>query len=167
MEYKKEMIEILTQPIIPIYLHGVNPRSIMGDNRWNKIKKEVQKEANHHCMICGDFVSHKHGDWLNTHEIYEYDYDNFIQKLNGYVGICTSCHEFIHQGHLNIQYHNGFVSEEERNAIIKKGNELLSMFGLKKENMPDDVLKNKNWKLLFENNFYQKDADQKIIKVDQ
>lgn len=46
-----------------------------------QIKKEYQQKADHHCMICKEYVSHKPGDWLELHEKYDYDFDNLIQKM--------------------------------------------------------------------------------------
>ncbi len=36
-------VSILSHTILPVALHGKNPRTIMGETEWNKVKKEKQK----------------------------------------------------------------------------------------------------------------------------
>lgn len=120
------MIKILTQPIVPQSLHYITPRSIMGFTCWEDLKKKYRIIANHHCMICNRYVSHTPDDWLELHERYEYDYENRIQKLVGYVSICHECHMYIHQGLLQIQLTNGDISYEQYEKILNKGDSLLN-----------------------------------------
>lgn len=47
-----DMVTVLTQPPVPPALHYVNPRTIMGEFEWNKLKKQYRLLADHHCMIC-------------------------------------------------------------------------------------------------------------------
>ncbi|EMF0044871.1 hypothetical protein ACG6P0_002365 [Enterococcus hirae] len=153
-----EMIKVLTQPIVPMSLHYLTPRKIMGATKWNKLKKEYQVKADHHCMICKRYVSHKPGDWLELHEKYDYDFERLVQKLTGYVSICHSCHMYIHQGLLGVHLNNGQVSEEAVQEIIDKGDKLLEQFGLKKIEYPNrETFENPNWKLEFEGKFYTKE----------
>ncbi|KAA0686396.1 hypothetical protein [Enterococcus faecium] len=150
-----DMVKILTQPVVPYALHYQNPRGIMGKTKWNKLKKEYQNKANHHCMICKKYVSHKPGDWLELHEKYDYDFDRLIQKLTGYVAICHSCHMYIHQGLLGIQVQTGQVSKETARKIVDKGDLLLEQFNLKKIEYPNrENFEKPNWKLEFEGELY-------------
>lgn len=66
---------ILTQSPLPKSIHGINPRTIMGENAWNKLKKQKQIEANYHCMCCGDYVAHIPGDYLECHEVYSVNHE--------------------------------------------------------------------------------------------
>lgn len=47
-----DMVTVLTQPPVPPALHYVNPRTIMGEFEWNKLKKQYRLLADHHCMNC-------------------------------------------------------------------------------------------------------------------
>jgi hypothetical protein len=78
-------VDILAQTILPVALHGINPRTIMGDVAWNVIKKRAQQKANRHCMACGRFVAHKPGDWLECHEVYDFDLEKKEATIKNYV----------------------------------------------------------------------------------
>lgn len=147
-----EMIKILTQLIVPQSLHYITPRSIMGFTCWEDLKKKYRIIANHHCMICNRYVSHTPDDWLELHESYEYDYENRIQKLVGYVSICHECHMYIHQGLLQIQLTNGDISYEQYEKILNKGDSLLNKYHLEKEVDPGD---GENWRLSYQGKLYQ------------
>lgn len=94
----KESVKVLTQTILPFSLHEINPRTIMGEKEWKKIKKDTQTKANHHCQCCGRYVKHISGDWLETHEMYNVDLEAHEFELTGFVGLCKDCHNYIHVG---------------------------------------------------------------------
>lgn len=150
-----ELVKVLTQPIVPPALHYMTPRKIMGQSKWNKLKREYRSLADHHCMICQRYVSHTPGDWLELHERYEYDFENLVQELVGYVSICHECHMFIHQGLLGIQFQNGEIPTEIYQEILDKGNGLLRKFGLQKIAYPsEEVFLSPNWRLDFDGKLY-------------
>ena len=132
----KENIELLARPILHATIFGVAPREIMGAYQFKKIKKQVQLEANNHCMICDRYVPHKAGDWIYTHEVYHVDKKKKCYTLEKYVGICRECHEYIHIGRLNVLYKNGKISKDDFDRIVNRGNSLLKTVNLKKE--PND-----------------------------
>ena len=45
----------------------------MGDAEWEKVKYKVQKESYHECACCGRYIRHVPGDWIETHEVYNFD----------------------------------------------------------------------------------------------
>lgn len=153
----RESVQILTQTILPFALHGVNPRTIMGEAEWNKVKHQVQRESMHECMCCGRYIRHVPGDWIETHEVYNFDIDKKEVKLIGFVGLCGECHNFIHQGRLRIMVLQGRISIEEYRKIIIHGNRLLQRFGLTKQGLPADEIENPNWYLLYDGKKYRND----------
>ena len=77
-----------------------NVRSAVSKSEWDLIRKQVYKEANNICQICGD-VGHKHP--VECHEIWEYDDQNYIQKLSGMIALCPKCHMVKHIGLASIK----------------------------------------------------------------
>lgn len=154
--FNQENIEVLTQPIVPIALHGVNPRTIMGNIEWGKRKKEWQAKANHHCMICGRYIAHKPGDWMALHERYEYDLDRLIQKFTGYIILCEDCHNYIHQGRMQILVNQGALKPEEYERVIEHGDRLLKEAGLTKIRMSKYLVTDPSWQLEFNGRLYNK-----------
>lgn len=96
-------LPLLARPVLHYSMFGVAPRNIIGESAFRKIKKEVQLRADHHCEICGRYVTHNNitKDWLHTHEVYQVDHKRRIYCFERYIGICKECHEFIHLGYLD------------------------------------------------------------------
>ena len=151
----KESVQILTQTILPLSLHGINPRTIMGDAEWEKIKHFVQKESYHECACCGRYIRHIPGDWIETHEMYSVDIEKHEFKLLGFVGLCNECHSYIHYGRLQMLLVTGQITIEEYNKIINHGNQLLQRFGLVKNDLPAHEIANPAWYLLYNGKKYR------------
>ena len=63
---------LLTMPNIPKPLHGVNPRTIMGDQAWTKARKKAYYDAGYKSEISG-ILSARPGS-LHAHEVYDINY---------------------------------------------------------------------------------------------
>ena len=146
--------EILAQTVLPKSLHGINPRTIMGQAKWNKLKKEKLAEADHHCMACGEFVPHVPGNYLECHEVYQIDMDKKEFKLADIICLCKKCHDYIHMGRLQMLVKEGTVTPEYYNEVVKRGDTLLKVHNLKKQNLPFDEINNPDWYLLYEGKKY-------------
>lgn len=114
--------ELLTHPNIPKPLHGTNPRSILGQEWWDKTRKQTYARNDYHCMACGIHKSQdKFHNWLEAHESYSIDYESGRVVLNEIVALCHSCHNFIHSGRLQAMVASGETSEEKAIYILKRG----------------------------------------------
>ena len=58
---------------------------------WDKIRKTAYKKADGRCMICGAKVSR-----LEAHEVWSYDTEKGVQKLEKVIAVCSDCHSVIH-----------------------------------------------------------------------
>lgn len=83
----------LTIELIPQTAWGDNLRNYVGVTKWNKIKKQVYKNANYHCEICGG-QGNKHP--VECHERWKFENNKII--LLGLIALCPSCHEVKHIG---------------------------------------------------------------------
>jgi hypothetical protein len=70
-----------------------NLRTLFPKEVWETIKKISKKNACGKCSICGKLTNR-----LETHESWEYDEKNHIQKLVGIIAVCKDCHSVIHIG---------------------------------------------------------------------
>ena len=75
-----------------------NLRSILPKTEWGKIKKDAKTRANGSCSICG-----KKTDKLDAHEVWSYDLENGIQKLENVIAVCKDCHSVIHIGYTQLK----------------------------------------------------------------
>ena len=118
--------DILSQSNIPKPLHGVNPRTIMGKDKWDILRKEVYASTNYHCIACGvhkdNAMFHK---WLEAHEDYKIEHAIATMTIRGFVPLCHACHSFVHSGFLVVQYRKGIKSKSQVCKILEHGFSIL------------------------------------------
>ncbi|GAF78744.1 unnamed protein product, partial [marine sediment metagenome] len=123
--------ELLQHPNIPKSLAGVNPRTIMGKEWWDILRRATYEVNNYHCFACGvpaaDAILNQ---WLEAHECYEYQWRKKILKYKEVVALCYSCHNFIHSGRLSHLYLDARIGREEARSILLHGLRLLHKAGL-------------------------------------
>ena len=117
---------ILLHPNIPKPLHGLNPRTIMGQAWWDVERQKAYASTDYHCLACGvhksDTIIHR---WLEAHEYYKFDYSKGIIEIEKIIPLCHACHNYIHNGRLMKMLFKGEVSTFTFWAIVKLGTEVL------------------------------------------
>lgn len=117
---------LLSQSNIPKPLHGVNPRTIMGKDEWDKFRRKVYASTGYHCAACGvhqiDAMFHK---WLEAHEDYEIDHRRGRMTVRSVEPLCHACHSFIHSGFLFVQLKKEMKSRDDVKSILKHGFKVL------------------------------------------
>lgn len=114
---------ILFHPQIPKPLHGLNPRSILGDEWWNEQRQKAYAENNYHCWACGIHKSEaKYHQWLEAHECYRIDYQRGISEMIEIVALCHSCHNYIHAGRMKMMVDKGEMDISKFRDILAHGN---------------------------------------------
>lgn len=166
--------EVLMHPNIPKPLHGVNPRTIMGQAAWDVLRREVYAENNYHCVACGvaKTKAQKH-KWLEAHEYYDIDYRTGRVTIKKIIALCHFCHNFIHSGRLTMICGKE-KSEKECIAILEHGfrvlkeNDLLCFpvtmelaealgaetYGVQAYEPPESDVHWSEWRLIYEGNEY-------------
>lgn len=91
---------ILTIELVPKSSWINNVRAIVTKDQWDIIRNKVYDKAWYVCEICGD-VGPKHP--VECHEIWHYDDDKLIQKLDGMIALCPNCHMVKHMGLAQLQ----------------------------------------------------------------
>ncbi len=87
----------LTIELVPSPCWYSNMRTNMPRAAWDKIRKEVYAQYKHRCGIC-----QASNVRLNCHEIWSYDDEKHIQKLEGFISLCDMCHHCKHMGHTGV-----------------------------------------------------------------
>lgn len=123
--------QYLTHPNIPKPLHGINPRTIMGQDWWDEKRYEAYATHDYRCWACGIHKTEaKYHHWLEAHEEYDIDYATGEVKLKGIIALCHSCHNFIHSGRLLMMWKRGEWPKEKCIDILRRGFDILNGAGL-------------------------------------
>lgn len=131
---------LLTMPNIPKPLHGLAPRTVMGDYEWGKVRKQCYADAHDLCEICGMVLSGKRGPGLvlhEAHEAYETDYETYTSTFIRPICVCGFCHRFIHSGRAITCYlnHEPLWTKEYMLTIAEHGFSLIDQWN---RQHPDD-----------------------------
>ena len=116
--------DVLTHPNIPKPLHGISPRNILGIVQWDDIREEVINRQHGECLACGA------KERIEVHEVYEINYTIGEIKFTEYVGLCSSCHSFIHHGLLRSNYLIGKITIDLYESTMMHGFSILANAGL-------------------------------------
>ena len=98
----------LTIELVPSPCWQVNVRTFMTRANWDNLRRSVYTKYNYYCGIC-----QASNVQLNCHEIWQYDDENHIQKLTGFIALCPMCHHCKHIGHAEILASKGKLDLEQ------------------------------------------------------
>ncbi len=143
--------ELLAQLPIPMCMHGVSPRNIMGGRWWNEVKQTMQTTSEGRCAACG----RRYIDGLEAHECYDIDYAKCIMKFREVVGLCYRCHNYIHSGFMNSLVNRGDMTLREADEISKRGNKILTKAGLHRPFVIQHFYHWSKWRLIFNGQEYK------------
>lgn len=86
----------LTSELVPATAWRKNLRTNVTRSLWDKIRYDSYQRSGNKCGICG-----AEGQ-LQCHEIWDYDDENHVQKLSGFIALCRDCHQVKHIGRSGI-----------------------------------------------------------------
>lgn len=96
----------LTSELVPEGVWYANLRKLVPKKEWDRIRKAAYAAQDNRCAICGAEGR------LNCHEVWEYDDAKRLQRLTGFVALCTMCHHVKHLGMASILAHQGHLDYE-------------------------------------------------------
>lgn len=123
--------KILLHPNIPQPLHGLNPRTLLGEAWWDKQRQAAYAKHDQCCWACGTHKSRayfKH--WLEGHENYVIDYEKGTMEITEITALCHACHNFIHSGRIVKVVGTNLMSWEKAWSIMYHGFKVLKDAGL-------------------------------------
>lgn len=87
--------ELLTVELVPRTSWFTNVRSHVPAAEWERLKRIVSGRAGRRCEICGG----RGPRWpVECHEVFSYDDERRVQRLERLVALCPACHEVKHIG---------------------------------------------------------------------
>jgi len=130
--------ELLLHPNIPKPLHGLAPRTILGQLWWDRTRKSAYQKHHYCCHCCGEHVSKINPlmptkNKLEAHECYRINNATGRCEYIETVALCPDCHSYIHSGRLAALLDEGKINHKTYDQIIERGNSILSQHNLKKE----------------------------------
>jgi len=85
----------LTVELVPSTCWYTNVRSNVSGAVWDRLRRQVAADAGGRCEICGG----RGPRWpVECHEVWAYDDEAKVQRLERLVALCPDCHEVKHAG---------------------------------------------------------------------
>jgi hypothetical protein len=107
----------LTIELVPETSWYSNMRKVLPQRDWDKIRKKAYADAGHRCGVCGA------SGRLECHERWAYDDNKHVQKLMGFIALCSLCHHVKHIGLAGILAKEGKLDYEEVVSHFMRVNE--------------------------------------------
>jgi hypothetical protein len=82
----------LTIELVPETCWYSNLRDVLPRPAWDALRRQVYAASGYRCGICGAKGT------LHCHEVWHYDDQTHIQRLEGFRALCTLCHHVKHIG---------------------------------------------------------------------
>ena len=128
--------KLMTMPNIPLPLHHVNPRNIMGQSKWDVIRRMCYRRADDTCEVCGAHPEDKRK--RQAHEVYDIDYRTGTVTFKRVVCLCYDCHVLgIHSGRALTLFKKGSPLMT-KDAILHGAEHLFQILDAYNKLHPDD-----------------------------
>ena len=132
IQWKREP-EVLLHPQIPKPLHGLNPRTILGDKWWKETRNKAYASTAYHCLACGvhkfDAEVKQH---LEGHEEYRIDYKKCRAVYVRTIPLCHLCHSYIHKGRQQMLFQSRKITAAKYQKVISHGEHVISKANLRR-----------------------------------
>ncbi len=117
--------ELLLHPRVPPALHGMAPRTILGEKWWYDQRHRSMAANNYKCWAC-NIPKNKAKKFpkLEGHECYDIDWEKGICKLEEIVSLCHYCHNYIHRGRMEALLVYGRIDREFVEDVISHGDRI-------------------------------------------
>jgi hypothetical protein len=105
----------LTVELVPSSSWFTNVRSHLPAEEWDLVRRAVYRRARYRCEVCGGHGEHHP---VECHEVWDYDDEHRVQRLNRLVALCPACHRVKHLGLASV---NGRYDEALRHLADVNG----------------------------------------------
>jgi 5-methylcytosine-specific restriction endonuclease McrA len=101
----------LTAELVPKTAWNKSLSELLPRKAWNGIRENIIRDNGKKCQICGETEG-----LMSLHEIWSYDDLKHVQKLDGFILLCSLCHNVKHIGLAGILAKQGKL---DFNRVIK------------------------------------------------
>jgi 5-methylcytosine-specific restriction endonuclease McrA len=101
----------LTAELVPKTAWNKSLSELLPRKAWNGIRENIIRNNGKKCQICGETEG-----LMSLHEIWSYDDLKHVQKLDGFILLCSLCHNVKHIGLAGILAKQGKL---DFNRVIK------------------------------------------------
>lgn len=92
----------VTIELIPSSSWGTNVRELLGQSKWDRVRRQVYERAGNRCELCGachvTLTGTRTSYPVECHEVWEYDDERHVQRLVRMIALCPACHSVKHYG---------------------------------------------------------------------
>ena len=94
--------------LVPSTVWESSVYKLMSREVWDSIRNDFIKENGRKCQVCGETSG-----TMNLHEIWNYDDEKHVQKLEGFILLCRMCHHVEHISLAGILANQGKLGYDE------------------------------------------------------
>jgi len=85
--------------LVPATSFGQNLRALLCEADWDRLRRATYRAAGYRCEVCGGRgPDHP----VECHELWVYDDQAHVQRLERLVALCPDCHAVAHIGHARV-----------------------------------------------------------------
>jgi len=99
---------ILEIELVPSTVWYSSLYRLLPKETWDSIRNEIIRDNGRKCQICGNTQG-----VMNLHEIWKYNDEKHVQKLEGFILLCKMCHHVKHIGLAGILASEGKLDYNE------------------------------------------------------
>lgn len=93
---------LLTIEMVPEPLWRKNLRSELSRSDWDRLRKMAYRRAEYRCEVCEGSGLEQGFNWpVECHEVWHYDDEAHIQRLDRLIALCPRCHHVKHIGRIS------------------------------------------------------------------
>ena len=144
---------VLATPQIPKPMHTMAPRTVFGQEWWDIERKKAYAKTNDCCIACGVHKTKaKVKQWVEAHELYNFDYPKGKMIYLETVPLCHLCHNYIHFGRVTAVHGAwsdfGIMVKDHGDSVLKKS-------GFEKSEYRGCVADWEDWRLVIDGKEYK------------
>lgn len=128
---------------------------VKGKIWWDTVRQEAYRSTDYHCAACGVHKSQAlYHQWLEAHEVYDFDYFRGTMILKELVPLCHACHNAIHDGRMQAMVDRGEMPRSKQQQILRHKDQVTKGLRAYNPSKPKNPIPWTSWRLIIDGNEY-------------